>query len=160
MGRKIHLETLIAAPPERCFDLSRSVDLHQASMTKSGERAVAGVTTGLMELGDTVTWEAHHLGADRRLTTRITEMDRPHCFVDEQVVGPFKSFRHVHMYFAVPDGTLMTDDCTYTVPFRWFGTLLERAILGGYMRELLETRNAHIKQVAENSRTEEVEVNA
>jgi ligand-binding SRPBCC domain-containing protein len=157
MGRKIHLETLIAAPPELCFDLSRSVDLHQASMMKSGERAVAGVTSGFMELGDTVTWEAHHLGADRRLTTRITEMDRPRRFIDEQVAGPFKSFRHVHTFFAVPDGTLMTDDCTYTVPFRWFGTLLERAILGGYLQHLLETRNAHIKQVAEGAQTDTTE---
>lgn len=153
IGRRIHLETLIAAAPERCFDLARSVDLHQASMDGSGERAVAGVTSGLMELGDSVTWEARHLGARRRLTSRITEMDRPHRFVDEQVSGPFKEFRHVHEFYPVPTGTLMTDDFSYSVPFRWLGTLADRAILGRYMHNLLVTRNAYLKRVAEEAST-------
>ncbi|HEY0377699.1 MAG TPA: hypothetical protein VGC87_12310 [Pyrinomonadaceae bacterium] len=59
---RIILKTFVKAPAGICFDLSRSVDVHTASTDGSGERAVAGVTSGMMELGDTVIWEAVHFG--------------------------------------------------------------------------------------------------
>lgn len=90
---RIRLETLVAAPPERCFDLARDVDLHQRSTAASSERVVGGVTSGLMGPGDQVTFTARHLGLERRLTSRISEFDRPRHFVDEMVAGPFKSIR-------------------------------------------------------------------
>jgi hypothetical protein len=68
----IRLETFIAASLERCFDLSLSVDLHHHSVAHTSERPVAGVTSGVMKLGDTVTWEAVHFGIKQHLTTKIT----------------------------------------------------------------------------------------
>lgn len=87
--RPIRLETVISAPPAACFDLSLSVDAHTGSMAASGERAVAGVTSGVMKLGDTVTWRARHFGIAFRMTSAITEYQRPARFVDEQQRGPF-----------------------------------------------------------------------
>ncbi|HLY32815.1 MAG TPA: hypothetical protein VKQ36_17460 [Ktedonobacterales bacterium] len=58
----IQLETFIAATPERCFDLSLNVDEHRQSMAHTHERPIAGVTVGILHLGDTVTWEAVHFG--------------------------------------------------------------------------------------------------
>lgn len=52
---RIHLETLIHAAPELCFDLARSVDVHMASTDHTGERAISGVTSGMMNLNDEVT---------------------------------------------------------------------------------------------------------
>lgn len=71
------IETRIAAPIERCFDLARDVDAHVRSSAATRERVVGGRTTGLLELGDTVTFEGVHLGVRQRLTSRITEFDRP-----------------------------------------------------------------------------------
>jgi hypothetical protein len=71
----IRLETLIAASIGECFDLSLSVDAHTASMRASGERAVSGVTSGALKLGDTVTWRARHFGIVFRMTSAITEYD-------------------------------------------------------------------------------------
>ena len=73
----IRLETFIHAPVELCFDLSRNVDVHMASTNHTGERAVAGVTSGMMSLGDEVTWEARHFGILQRLTSKITAFERP-----------------------------------------------------------------------------------
>src|SRR5579862_801065 len=101
----IHLETLIAAPAERCFDLARSVDVHVASTGQTSERVVGGVTQGLLELGESVTWEARHLGVWQRLTARITAMQRPDFFVDEMVAGAFKRFTHVHRFLARSGGS-------------------------------------------------------
>ncbi len=48
---------MIEAPPEAIFDLSLDIDAHMASMADSNERAVAGVTSGLIGLGEEVTCE-------------------------------------------------------------------------------------------------------
>ena len=77
----IKLETFIRAPVERVFDLARSVDVHTAAAAETIERAVAGVTSGLMELNDEVTWEGTHFGIRQRLTSRITALERPRCLL-------------------------------------------------------------------------------
>jgi len=74
----IQLETKITAPVERVFDLARSIDAHTSTTEGTGERAAEGRTTGLIEAGETVTWEARHLGVRQRLTSKITAMERPH----------------------------------------------------------------------------------
>jgi hypothetical protein len=86
---EIHLETYIAAPAEVCFDLERDVDVHQASTSGTRERTISGVTEGLMDLGDEVTWEARQFGFKFTMTSKITSFDRPSGFSDEMRSGPF-----------------------------------------------------------------------
>lgn len=137
------------APVEVCFDLSRSIDLHLESMLASDERAVAGVTSGLIRGGEQVTWEARHFGVTWRMTSRIVEFDPPRRFVDEMVRGPFTAFRHEHLFEAHGSGTRMTDVITLRTPLR---LLVERPI-GVYLRRLMTTRNATIRRKAESARS-------
>ena len=145
----IHLETYIEAPPERCFDLSLSVDLHAQSQAHARERPVAGVMTGQMQLGDTVTWEAVHFGVKQHLTSRITAYERPSRFTDEMVAGIFQELHHEHEFRAQPPGTLMIDVFTFRAPLGILGRLAEALFLTRYMRDLLLARNRYLKQVAE-----------
>ncbi len=85
--------TRSSLPPQELFDLSRNIDAHVGSMTKSREKAIAGVTSGLISEGETVTWQAWHLGVRFRMTSRIVRMEAPASFTDEQVKGPFKAFK-------------------------------------------------------------------
>ena len=96
------LETRSSHAAEQLFDLSLSIDAHLGSMSDSGERAVAGVTSGQIGLGEEVTWRARHFGIWFTMTSRIVELDRPHRFVDEQVKGPFRSFVHEHSFTPSP----------------------------------------------------------
>lgn len=137
----IVLTTVIPAPPEACFALSLSVDAHTASMRRSGERAVAGVRSGVMGPGDTVTWRARHFGVPFRMTSRITAHDAPRRFVDEQVAGPFRRWWHEHRFEAVPGGTRMTDTVEFTAPAGPLGRWVERLVLTRYMTRLLGARN-------------------
>jgi ligand-binding SRPBCC domain-containing protein len=147
----IVLRTRVAAPPSRCFDLARDVDLHQRSTAASQERAVAGVTSGRLGLGDQVTWEATHFGVRQRLTSRITEFDPPNRFVDEMVRGAFARFRHEHQFLAVGGGTEMVDTFDYTSPLGPLGRVADRLFLVRYMTALLRDRNAYLKRVAEST---------
>jgi ligand-binding SRPBCC domain-containing protein len=104
----ISLETTINAPAEVCFSLSRSIDLHIISTKHTGERAIAGVTSGLISLGESVTWRAKHFGVWQHLSTKITEYERPYYFADEMVEGAFKCFKHEHYFQESGNGvTLM-----------------------------------------------------
>lgn len=145
----IHLTTFIEAPQERIFDLSRSVDLHKASMKKHEEKIVDGTMSGLMNLNDTVTWTAKHLFKQRRLKIRITKLQRPEYFVDEQVEGDFQMLKHEHYFKAVQNGTIMIDQFHFETPHGWFGKIMNTIYLENYMTRLLNERNKMIKEVAE-----------
>ena len=148
--RTISIETTIAAPVVACFDLSLSVDAHTNSMAKSGERAVAGVTSGVMKLGDSVTWQARHFGISFRMTSAITEYERPERFVDEQRRGPFQRWWHEHTFTVLaPDRTLMVDRVEFRSPFGPIGLLADVIMLDRYMTGLLRQRNDWLKSTLE-----------
>ncbi|GAA1757050.1 hypothetical protein GCM10009712_02430 [Pseudarthrobacter sulfonivorans] len=129
-----------ALPRERLFDLARSVDAHTESQKGAGERAVGGVTSGLIGDGQEVTWRARHFGVPLRMTSRITSLDFPNAFTDEQVKGPFKAFRHVHEFEAAVTGTVMTDRVEFTAPFGILGRLAEKLVLRRYLERLIADR--------------------
>jgi ligand-binding SRPBCC domain-containing protein len=145
----IRIETFIDASPERCFDLSLSVDVHHHSVAHTHERPVAGVTSGAMQLGDTVTWEAVHFGIKQHLTSKITAYERPSRFTDEMIRGAFREMTHIHEFIPQPSGTLMIDLFTFRAPLGILGWLAETLVLTRYMKGLLRTRNGYLKQVAE-----------
>jgi ligand-binding SRPBCC domain-containing protein len=144
----LRLETSVPTTVDECFRLSLSVDAHTASMSASGERAIAGVTQGVMDLGDTVTWQARHFGIPVRMTSRITELDRPHRFVDEQVAGPFAHWRHEHLFTGTHTGTHMVDVIDFRAPFGPLGALVDRLVLTRYMTHLIRQRNTWLATTA------------
>ena len=146
----LHLSLHIAAPVERCFDLSRSIDLHKHSLGRSDERAVAGVRSGLIGLDESVTWEATHFGIRQRLTSRITAYDRPRYFRDSMVSGAFARFDHDHFFEMDGGGTLARDVFNFDAPFGILGRLAEMAFLTRYVHRLLSDRSLTIKRVAES----------
>ena len=146
----IEIELVVLAPIERVFDLSRSVDAHVDSTSQTGERAVAGVTTGLLALGDHVTWEARHFGVRQRLTSRIVEFQRPHHFRDSMVSGAFARIDHDHDFSTLDTGTRTSDRFDFDSPLGPLGRLADALFLTRYMRALLETRLRVIKRIAES----------
>jgi ligand-binding SRPBCC domain-containing protein len=146
----IRLETVIAAPIGDCFNLSLSVDAHTASMSASGERAIGGVTSGAMTLGDTVTWRARHFGIAFQMTSAITEYDYPNRFVDEQQRGPFHQWWHEHTFTAMANGaTQMTDVVQFRSRSGPLGTMVDRLMLDHYLSRLLRQRNTSLKNTLE-----------
>ena len=132
------------------FDLSRSIDLHKISTAHTNEEAVAGKVSGLIGLGESVTWKAKHLGKSRLLTSKITAFEPPYYFVDEMVEGAFKNFRHEHIFREKDGGALMTDVFTYTSPYGVMGRLADLLFLERYMQNLLTQRNLIVKEFSED----------
>jgi ligand-binding SRPBCC domain-containing protein len=146
----IELKTRVLAPQKRCFDLARSIDLHVQSTSKTGERAVAGVMSGLIGFDEVVTWEARHFGVRQRFTSKITAFDPPRYFQDSMVRGAFKRFIHDHIFVEEGGSTLVTDRVDFAAPGGPFGRVLDRILLSSYLERFLRERNEIIKRVAES----------
>ena len=150
----IHLTTFIAAPAEVVFDLSRHIGLHKESMSHYKEEAVAGTRMGLIEKEETVTWRAKHFFKNRLLRVKITEMEKPLMFTDEQVQGDFKMMKHEHHFKPCENGTLLIDLFHFETPYGIIGKWFNSLFLTNYLKKLLEQRNRAIKEVAESDRWE------
>lgn len=119
-------------------------------MQHTGEQAVAGRTDGLIELRETVTWEARHLMMTQRMTVAITAMDRPGHFRDEQTAGPFKSFTHDHTFKSLSEAvTQMIDTITFESPMGVIGRCVDRVYLSRYLTRLIAQRGVLLRDVAE-----------
>ena len=149
---KIHLTTFIAAPIERVFNLSRSINLHQLSTTSTNEKAIDGVMTGLINKNETVTWQAKHLFKTRQFTSKITEMKSPDFFVDEMIKGDFKSFHHEHHFKTTDNGTIMIDLIEFETPYGAIGKIANSIFLTHYLEKFLIKRNEVIKAYAETQK--------
>ena len=148
----IHLTTFIAAPADRVFDLSRSIEVHKKSLAHTNEQAVAGTTSGLIKQDETVTWKAKHLGKMRVLKVKISSMKIAESFTDEMVSGDFKNMKHEHHFKPIQNGTLMIDLFSFESPYGAAGKLVNYIFLKRYLRKLLERRNQAIKEFAETEK--------
>jgi ligand-binding SRPBCC domain-containing protein len=147
---RIEVSTPIAAAPWHCFDLARDIDFHTRSMAHTGERVVAGVTSGLIEAGERVTWEGRHFGVRQRFTVEITRFEPPRMFRDEMVRGAFRSFAHDHIFEPVSDGsTVMRDILEFRSPLGPLGSVVDALFMRRYLRRLIQDRARAIRAEAE-----------
>ena len=152
------VETSVAVPPERgralLFDLALDPRVHAASQSRYGEKVSAPAEDRLLELGGEVTFEARHLGLSWHMTARITALDRPNSFVDEQVRGPFDAFRHEHLFEPDGESTVMRDVFRFRLPGGRPGQLVARTVVAPYLRKLLRERGDHLRHLAESASSE------
>ncbi|OJU75416.1 MAG: cell division protein [Bacteroidetes bacterium 47-18] len=152
----IYIETVIKAPLARVFDLARSIDLHSVSAAHTRERAVAGRTSGLIGLHETVTWEAVHFGIRQRLESEITALQYPYYFRDEMRKGAFRSIYHEHIFGEKDGHTLMTDRFSFEAPLGVLGRCANALFLTRYMKRFLVRRNNIIKVYAETEQWQQI----
>ncbi|MCA0349825.1 MAG: SRPBCC family protein [Bacteroidetes bacterium] len=147
---KIHLITKINAPINQVFDLARNIDVHQQSTASSYEKAIDGITSGLINLNETVTWRGKHFGIYLKHKSLISEMEFPTYFVDEMLEGHFKSFRHEHNFVEKNEKTVMIDTIEYQTPFGMLGRIFDQLVLKNHLTQFITERNKFIKKLAES----------
>lgn len=145
----IKIITHYFAPIEKVFDTNRNIDIHQQSASKTKEVAIAGITSGLINKNETVTWKGKHFGVYLTHQSLISEMIYPTYFIDEQLKGQFKSFKHQHFFEQKENFVEVTDVLEYETPYGIFGTLFDKIILKKHLTNFILHRNAVLKNLAE-----------
>lgn len=69
-----------------------------------------------MRAGATIEYRLRLLGIGFGWLTRIEEFEPEERFVDVQVKGPYRTWRHTHAFREVPEGTLVLDSVEYELP--------------------------------------------
>ena len=147
---RLQITTLIAAPTQRCFELSLNVDLERGSV--EGLVAIAGITHGQIGPGETVTWRSRQFGIPVRHTTEISGYDPPVFFQDRMMRGMFAKFVHDHFFTPLGENMCeMRDSLELHMPLFLGGVVTERLLVRRRMLKMLLRRNALIKETAEHS---------
>lgn len=146
----IKLTTNYFAPIKTVFNINRNIDIHQESASKTKEVAIAGITSGLINKNETVTWKGKHFGFNLQHQSIISEMIFPTYFVDEQLNGQFKKFKHQHFFEQKENYVEVTDILEYKTPFGIFGQLFDTILLKKHLTNFIIHRNSILKNLAEN----------
>ena len=151
---RIEETTIIDAPIDRCFDLSRSVEVHLVANVHSGEQALAvgGVTSGLVDLSREVTWRAKHFGVWQNLTSQTTALESPSYFQVTMIQGIFRSMQADHLFRTLPSGaTQMKDILSVAAPLPFLGPWLKPCSCGATCLLCCESATKSSKNIAESS---------
>jgi ligand-binding SRPBCC domain-containing protein len=148
----IHETTFIAAPIERVFDLSRHLALYKLVFQSRKERLSSGAASTLISKGETISIVAKHAGRSRMSMLKITALQRPTLFVEEQIKGDLQSYKHEHHFKAVENGTIVIDIIDFGVPKDIVGKIFGKVYFKKYLEELLRKRTELVRKYAETER--------
>ena len=148
---EIEEKILVSAPIERCFDLVRSIDLHEEKSFAIGAVAKAGKTKGLSELGDNTIWSGKFLGVRSSMNIVVTEVTKHSKFCEEMVSGVPKTFSHEYTFRKTEDELVEVTDKLGFSSRGWFlGSMLDSIYFSEKMRALVKARLEAIKSSAES----------
>ena len=80
-------------------------------------------------------------------TTRITVWEPPHRFVDEQLRGPYRFWRHEHRFVSEGSGTRIHDEVRYLLPFGALGRMVHRMQVRNDVESIFAYRHSAVTSV-------------
>ncbi|HEY2364379.1 MAG TPA: SRPBCC family protein [Candidatus Angelobacter sp.] len=83
-------------------------------------------------------------GIPLRWTSEIVEWEPPHRFVDLQLRGPYKVWRHEHSFAARDGGTLISDTINLSLPLGLLGQLAYKIKVHSDVQEIFAFRKEKI----------------
>jgi ligand-binding SRPBCC domain-containing protein len=82
-----------------------------------------------------------------RWTSEIVMWEPPAQFVDVQIRGPYKLWRHTHRFAGEGSGTRITDEVEYKLPFGLLGDLAHWALVRGDVEKIFDYRAAMVRSL-------------
>jgi hypothetical protein len=100
-----------------------------------------------LRAGTLIDYELRLYGIRFQWQTRIESFDPPVSFVDSQVRGPYKLWRHTHTFEEVPGGTQMRDSVDYALPMGAFDAAARWLFVRRSLNKIFDYRNAAIGEI-------------
>lgn len=90
-------------------------------------------------------------GKHLRWTTLITHFDPPHAFADVQLRGPYSFWHHTHTFIETDDGTVVTDEVRYAMPFGLIGRIAEHLVVKRQLKKIFDFRERQTEAIFHGS---------
>ena len=100
-----------------------------------------------MAAGTLIDYSLRLHGIPLRWRTKITRWNPPFDFVDEQLSGPYRLWRHLHEFETHGDRTLMRDTVDYALPLGPLGQLAHWAWVRRDLDKIFDYRFAKVEEM-------------
>ena len=97
--------------------------------------------------GTLIDYQIRMGGVPMRWRTRIDMFEAPVRFVDVQLSGPYRCWRHVHEFHDAPGGSKVLDRVTYALPFGFLGSLAHRLLVRRTLERIFEYRQQRLAEL-------------
>ena len=104
-----------------------------------------------MQVGTVLDYTIRLLGLPVRWTTLISAYDPPHRFIDVSLRGPYSFWHHTHTFEENDQGTIMTDEVHYALPFGVLGRLAHSLWVKRQLKYIFDYRMKVIGELLENA---------
>ena len=141
----LHRETIVEAPVSLVFDFFSKVENLERITPPWLHFRVLTPPPIEMTPGATIAYKLRMRGIPLRWLTGIERWDPPFEFVDVQLKGPYKLWRHTHRFAAAEGGTRMMDLVEYALPFGPVGRLVHRLQVARDIAAIFDYRAERIR---------------
>jgi ligand-binding SRPBCC domain-containing protein len=98
-------------------------------------------------VGTTIFYRIRWLGVPIRWVSRIDEFERNHRFVDVQIRGPYRSWRHEHTFEERDGRTVMRDTVRYELPLGILGRTAHWLLVRRQLHQIFDYRASQIRRI-------------
>jgi ligand-binding SRPBCC domain-containing protein len=100
-----------------------------------------------MRAGALIDYQISLFGVPFQWCTLIEEFESESLFVDLQLRGPYRYWRHRHEFRDVPGGTMVRDCVEYELPFGLLGEFVHSVFVKKQLDAIFDFRNQRMKAV-------------
>jgi len=86
-------------------------------------------------------------GIKIKWVSEIKEVNEPYVFIDEQRKGPYSFWKHSHTFKEAAEGTFMTDEVQYALPFSVLGILAHHLFVKNKLHTIFNYREKIIRNI-------------
>jgi ligand-binding SRPBCC domain-containing protein len=97
--------------------------------------------------GTRITYRLRLHGLPFQWESRIAEYRENAMFADEQLIGPYRSWYHRHLFSSVPGGVAIDDVVEYRMPFGPLGRIAHAALVRRQLTRIFDYRARAIRAV-------------
>ena len=146
-ARRLEREQVVRRPLDEVFEFfARAENLERITPRWLSFRML---TPGPVEMGPgaLIEYRLRLHGLPVRWTSRIELWEDGRRFVDEQVRGPYRLWRHLHEFTPVGHSTRVRDQVTYALPLGALGDLLGMPLVGRDLARIFDYRHAAVARL-------------
>lgn len=137
----------VQEPLENVFDFfSNEGNLETITPDSLGFKVLKKNTPEITE-GTIIDYRLSLYGIPFKWKTEISHFEKGHKFTDKQLKGPYKKWVHTHGFRSYKNGTLMTDDISYSVPLGHLGDMFAGAFVRNDVKKIFKYRSQKLEKI-------------